>query len=497
MKTRILVIEDDPGFATLLRTLLVEEGYLVEITGSVAQGLPRAQSGEFDVVLSDLYLGGATGLELVSQLRAANPHLPVILMTGQHTTEIAIEASKLGAYDYFPKPLASDFGNGAAREKWPFLLELAEMIDKAVASKRLMETVKLPEETAPGDIAEGDRIIGNSRVMQNVYKEIGRVAAKPITVLIRGETGSGKELVARALLQHSDRADQPFIIVNCVAIPENLLESELFGHEAGAFTDAKTRRIGRFEQANHGTIFLDEIGDMSMSTQAKLLRVLQERKIQRVGGKEVIEVDVRVIAATHRNLEHAIQRREFRTDLYYRLNVAVIQLPPLRERREDIPELVRYFLHKHGAELGSPKPAITDDAVTCLTEQPWPGNVRELKNVVRKALLLARGYALSRPIVTEALNQMALPLPADDQTFAAYVTDLLQRAKRGELENVQAALNEVVERELYSQAIRLGGGDQSRAARWLGISRPTMREKLIRYGLYHAKNEPPPSAQGV
>ena len=486
---RILVIEDDAGFAWLLKKLLEEEGYQVEVAGSVAQGLPRAQSGDFDVVLSDLYLGGPTGLELVSQLRTANPHLPVILMTGQHTTEIAIEASKLGAYDYFPKPQVSDFAAGPAREKWPFVLELSEMIDKAVASKRLMETVKLPEEFTPEDTSVGDRIIGNSRMMQNVYKEIGRVAAKPVTVLIRGETGTGKELVARAVLQHSDRADQPFIIVNCVAIPENLLESELFGHEAGAFTDAKTRRIGRFEQANHGTIFLDEIGDMSMGIQAKLLRVLQEKTIQRLGGKEVIHVDVRVIAATHRNLEHAIQHQEFRTDLYYRLNVAIIQLPPLRERREDIPDMVRYFLHRHGAELGNSKPTITEDAIVHLAGQPWQGNVRELKTVMRKALLLARGYAISRDLVAEALTQMTLPLPTADQAFPAYVTDLLQRAKRGELEHVQTALIEVVERELYGQAIRLAGGDQSRAARWLGVSRPTMREKLTRYGLYPAKSD--------
>jgi DNA-binding NtrC family response regulator len=486
-KTRILVIEDDTGFAWLLKKLLEEEGYLVEVAGSVAEGLPRAQSGDFDAVLSDLYLGGPSGLELVSQLRTANPHLPVILMTGQHSTEIAIEASKLGAYDYFPKPQATDFTAGPAAEKWPFLLAICEMIDKAVASKRLMETVKLPEDITPEDSSVGDRIIGNSRVMQNVYKEIGRVAAKPVTVLIRGETGTGKELVARAVFQHSDRADQPFIIVNCVAIPENLLESELFGHEAGAFTDAKTRRIGRFEQANHGTIFLDEIGDMSMGIQAKLLRVLQEKKIQRLGGKEVIDVDVRVIAATHRNLEHAIRQKEFRTDLYYRLNVAAIHLPALRERQEDIPEMVRYFLHRHGAELGNNQPTMTEDAIAHLAAQPWQGNVRELKNVMRKALLLARGYAISRELVTEALNQMTLPLPTAGQPFQAYVTDLLQRAKRGELENVQTALMQVAERELYGQAIRLAGGDQSRAARWLGVSRPTMREKLTRYGLYPSK----------
>jgi len=321
--------------------------------------------------------------------------------------------------------------------------------------------------------------------MQSVYKEIGRVAAMPVTVLIRGETGTGKELVARAIHQHSGRADKPFIEVNCVAIPENLLESELFGHEAGAFTDAKVRRIGRFEQASNGTIFLDEIGDMAANTQSKLLRVLQNRTIQRVGGKEPIAVDVRVLAATHRNLELAIQDKEFRGDLYHRLNDAVIALPPLRDRREDIPELIRFFIQRYAVELGSPSPSMpTDDAVSYLQQQPWPGNVRELRNVVRKALLLAHGYPISGEIAAMAVAQTQLPKPAADQSIANYVSDLLAKARVGELENVQLLLTEAIERELYGQAIRLANGDQSKAGGWLGVSRPTMRDKLIKYGLH-------------
>jgi DNA-binding NtrC family response regulator len=304
-------------------------------------------------------------------------------------------------------------------------------------------------------------------------------------VLIRGQTGTGKELVARAIYQHSPRADQPFIEVNCAAIPENLLESELFGHEAGAFTDAKVRRIGRFEQADHGTIFLDEIGDMSLNTQTKLLRVLQDKRFHRLGGKEIIEVDVRVIAATHRDLELAIKEKQFREDLYYRLNGAVIHLPLLRERREDIPELVRYFIQRHGGELGPIKPSMpTAEAIAYLQQQPWPGNVRQLSNVVRRALLAATGYPIYCDLVRQVLQQAAPPQAAADQTIAGCVAELLAKARQGEMENVHAVLIETVERQLYAQALGLADGDQTKAAGWLGVSRPTMREKLIRYGLH-------------
>ena len=290
-------------------------------------------------------LPGLGGLELIRELHAAKPRLPIILITGHGTTETAIEATKLGAYDYMLKPLE--------------LPEFLELVGKAVTSSRLMtEPVDLGP---PG--ATRDALVGTSRAMQAIYKEIGRVASKPVNVLIRGETGTGKELIARALYQHSDRAKAPFIAINCAAIPETLLESELFGHERGAFTGAENRRIGRFEQADHGTIFLDEIGDMTPGTQIKLMRVLQERCLQRLGGKETIPVDVRVLAATNRDLEAAIQHKQFREDLYYRLSVVVIHLPPLRQRKEDIPELVKYFLRKYAAELGVADPSIHAEAV--------------------------------------------------------------------------------------------------------------------------------------
>lgn len=322
--------------------------------------------------------------------------------------------------------------------------------------------------------------------MQAVFKAIGRVAASDLTVLIRGETGTGKELAARAVYSHSGRAAQPFIVVNSAAIPENLLESELFGHEKGAFTDAQTRRYGRFEQANGGTIFLDEIGDMSFPVQKKLLRVLQEKTIERVGGKETIPVDVRIIAATHRNLELAVRENEFRTDLYYRLNVTTISLPALRERPEDIPDLIRYFLAKHGATFGSRDPLMTPEAIHLLEQQPWPGNVRQLRNIVRKALLLARGFAIGPGIIQEALAQMTPPRPPVDQTFAEYIAHVLDRAKKGELENVLEVVTDMAHRELYTQAINRAC-DQTQTARWLGVSRPTVLEKLKRFGLHPGK----------
>ncbi|HYV28492.1 MAG TPA: sigma-54 dependent transcriptional regulator, partial [Candidatus Eisenbacteria bacterium] len=446
------------------------------------------EHGNFEVVLTDLYLGGNTALDLIARLRNIRPHLPVIIMTAKHTTETAITATQHGAYDYFPKPDAFDFDLREGRS-WPWVLELAAMIESAAASHRLTAKVRLPEDTTfTYPKLEGDRMVGKSRSMQEVFKAIGRVAASDLTVLIRGETGTGKELAARALYSHGARASQPFVVVNSAAIPENLLESELFGHEKGAFTDAQARRIGRFEQANQGTIFLDEIGDMSFSVQQKLLRVLQEKTLERVGGKETIQVDVRVIAATHRNLELAIRENEFRPDLYYRLNVTTIAMPALRERPEDIPDLVRYFLAKHGAAFGATNPLITSEAMHLLEQHLWPGNVRQLRNVVRKALLLARGFVITREIIEQAFAQMITPRPPVDQSFPEYISHLLSRAQKGELENVMEAVTDMANRELYAQAINRAGGDQSQAARWLGVSRPTMLEKLKRFGLHPSQH---------
>jgi nitrogen regulation protein NR(I) len=465
---RILIIEDDESVASALHDLVQAEGLTVDMVTDPKEGLARAQSSDFDVVVTDLQMPGPDGLEIIQQVQTTRPQLPVILITAFHTTEVAIRAIRLGAYDYVLKPIDPP--------------EFLRILKRALESTRV-----LARPLAMGDAATAtsrEAIIGRSRVMQTVYKEIGRVAAMPVTVLIQGETGTGKELVARAIHQHSERAAKPFVTVNCAAIPENLLESELFGHEAGAFTGARGRHIGRFEQANGGTLFLDEIGDMSLNTQVKLLRVLQDKTIQRVGGKETIPVDVRILAATHRNLEEAIENKEFRLDLFHRLNVAVIYLPPLSQRREDIPELVTYFLTRYSAEFNLERPSMAADAAEFLQQQSWPGNVRELENIVRKALIASRGYPISLEHIRSALTRPAPPRPAGDQKLADYVADLLAQAQLGETGNVSEILTEAVERELYGQAIRLANGDQTKAARWLGVSRPTMREKLTRYGLF-------------
>ncbi len=461
-RARILLVEDDQQIATALTRVLADEGYEVTHADDGSKGLSLATDARCDLVVTDFKMPGVTGMELVQRLQDARPRLPVILMTAHGTTDTAIEATKLGAYDYLLKPF-----------EMPDLLLLVE---KAVTSSRLMlEPIDI------GAVSPGrNALIGKSRVMQDIYKEIGRVAAKPVTVLIRGETGTGKELVARALYQHSDRADKPFIAVNCAAIPETLLESELFGHEKGAFTGADMRRIGRFEQAHQGTIFLDEIGDMSINTQAKLLRVLQEKSIQRVGGKEVISTDVRVIAATHSDLDAAINAKEFREDLYYRLNVVAITIPPLRQRRDDIPDLARYFLMRHAMDFNVETPAIHSAAIEFLCEQMWPGNVRELENTLHKALALARGYTIGLEEVRAAVR-FSRKSTGEASILSGFVADLVGAASRGEIQNAHATAIEATERELFSQAIKLAHGNQAKAARWLGVSRATMREKLIQF----------------
>lgn len=469
MQTRILLIEDDPGTGAALAKVLNLEGYSVQLVSRGDDGLKRAQEESFDVVVTDFKLPGLSGLELIDHLHRAAPKLPIIMMTAHGTTETAIEATKLGACEYLPKPFEAD--------------ELLARVGDAVANARLMmETVELGESKS-----NGYALLGHSRPMQEVYKTIGRVASTPVTVLIRGATGTGKELVARAIYNHSDRSHQPFIAVNCAAIPRELLESELFGHERGSFTGAHNRRIGRFEQASGGTIFLDEIGDLHLDTQAKLLRVLQERCIQRVGGDALIPVDVRVLAATHRDLDAALRENEFREDLFYRLSVVTVEIPPLRDRIEDIPALVRFFLQKHGTELNIASPSIQPGALAVLQRQPWPGNVRQLENVVREALLLARPFGIAVSHVEHLVSRNAPSTQARDQTHAEYIAQILQRARSGQEQDIFSRLVSDLEPELYAQAINLAQGNQAKAARWLGVTRLKMREKLIQFGLHPSK----------
>ncbi len=438
---RILLIEDDTSLAGNLSDVLKDDGFKVTVCNRGDEGLRRANSDECDVVLTDLRLPGLGGLELVQQLHETQPRLPVVLMTAHGTIETAIEATKLGAYDYLQKPF-----------EMPALIG---MLHQAVEAGRLMrEPVSLPDPPSGSRTA----LVGTSRAMQEVCKEVGRVAAKPVTVLIRGETGTGKELIARAIYQHSLRAKAPFIAINCAAVPENLLESELFGHERGAFTGANQRRIGRFEQANKGTLFLDEIGDLPPNTQVKLLRVLQQQTFQRVGGSEAISVDVRVIAATHRNLEAMVHEGKFREDLFHRLNVVCLQLPALRERREDVPLLVQHFLGKYAAEFGIESPAISSDAIAVLQGDAWPGNIRELENITRRLLLVARGLSINADAVRQALAAGRIEAAQLARTFNTFASDLLARAQKDELQDAHGRMLAEAETRNHHPSHQIGRG---------------------------------------
>lgn len=463
----LLLIEDDASLASALESVLGAEGYHVTHSRKGDEGCRLAGTGSFDLVLTDLRLPGMGGLDVIRHLHAAVPDVPILLMTAHGTTETAIEAMKLGAFDYLLKPFEME--------------ELLATLGRALEGRRDASRNETTSTTSPSPAT----LIGRSRPMQALYKEIGRVAAKPVTVLIRGETGTGKELIARALYEHSDRTKGPFVAVNCAAIPENLLESELFGHERGAFTGAVERRIGRFEQAAGGTLFLDEIGEMGAPTQAKLLRVLQERSFQRIGGRELIPADVRILAATHVPLEQAIAAKSFREDLYYRIAQVTLFVPPLRDRLDDIPILAQHLLQKHGASLGFPTPSIAPAALARLSQHPWPGNVREMENVIRQALLVTAGHPVGEADIREILRRGTREA-ATDPSMSSLVTGLLARAEAGELDDAYARLLAAMERELFSRAMERAGGNQAKAARWLGISRVTMREKLRALGLRSA-----------
>ncbi|MEM7699471.1 MAG: sigma-54 dependent transcriptional regulator [Verrucomicrobiota bacterium] len=475
---KILLIEDDADLADSLVENLESHGYEVAHESDGEAGLAAALEGSPDVVLTDFRLPFKGGVEILEAIRQEKSNLPVILITAHGTTELAIEATQKGAFDYLIKPFRT--------------ADLLEVLASAVSTSRMSgERVELdPDENT----SALQSLIGQCREMQEVYKNVGMVANKAVTVLIRGETGTGKELVARAIYQHSDRADLPFVAVNCTAIPESLLESELFGHERGAFTGAVARRIGRFEQASGGTLFLDEIGDMSPETQVKMLRVLQERTIRRVGGEDEVPVDVRVIAATHRDLERMVAEKRFREDLFYRINTAMIHLPPLRERNGDIRLLIDHIVANCCREFQVTAPEISRDAIDALEQHRWPGNIRELENVIAKLVIKSKGFAVSPADVEAALE--TIPDQSGD-SLAPYesirrekVVECLKRAETGDLDLPYLHLIDDLEREIIHQAILITHGNQSAAARLLGISRITYREKLDKYGLLKRKKDP-------
>ena len=457
----------------------------VEITtaNSGEEALKLIPKVKPDLVLMDVRMGGLTGLETLRKLRATDAKLPVIMMTAYGTTQTAIEAMKLGAYDYLLKP----FDVPKLKEIVLNALKAARDMKRVVSYQPLLES----EDYEVG-------VVGRSEPMQRVFKLIGQLAGSDATALITGESGTGKELVARAIYHHSRRSDKPFLAINCAAIPENLLESELFGHEKGAFTGANVQRIGKFEQCNGGTIFLDEIGDMSLPTQTKILRVLQNGSFERVGGNQPVAVDVRVIAATNKPLEQAVASKQFREDLFYRLNVVRVQIPPLRDRREDIRLLVNYFLRKFAqAQKQQPK-SISQSALDALETYHWPGNVRELENVMQRAIVVAKGDAiLEGDLPSEVTRNAAAqptPAPAGPSAPAALtvqdpvsnldeIPHIAKALFRWARQDPKRKIIASVERELIIAALAETGGNQVQASKLLGITRATLRKRVEKFGI--------------
>ncbi len=459
--SRILIADDDEGIRSALASALEKEGHetLVAASGEEALGLLR--NGLTDLLLLDLRMPGLSGLETLERARAECPELPVILMTAYGSTEAVIEAMKLGAFDYVAKPLDPP--------------DLLARVERALLAARLGRSAAHPKPSPGPECVDG--IVGTCPKMLDVLMQIGRVAPSDTTVLVRGESGTGKELVARAIHRHGLRAREPFIVVHCAAIPDTLLESELFGHEKGAFTGAGARKFGRFEQAHGGTVFLDEIGDMSPAIQAKILRVVQHGTLERLGGGETIQVDARVISATHRPLEAFVRDGRFREDLYYRLSVFTISLPPLRER-SDIPLLAEHFLRHQRARLGKPQLRLSPDALERLRAYRWPGNVRELEHALAQAAILCGGGAiLPAHLRLEATSE---PLPTD---LSAALREFAKEVLSREPGRAHGSMVDSIEREAIAEAWRRTGGNLSKAAILLGLSRPTLRSKVRALGI--------------
>jgi two-component system nitrogen regulation response regulator GlnG len=463
----LLLIDDDTDLvAEQVRQAFPR--HKVEVTGTGADGLARVRAQPPDAILLDLRLPDQTGLEVYQQLRQLDARIPVIFITLGKSADAAIEAMKQGAYDYLFKPLD--------------LHQLRRVVEEALEVARRMREPAVLAETEPDADVEG-AIVGVCPAMREVYKAIGRVAAQDVPVLITGESGTGKELVARAIYQHGPRAKAPFLALNCAAIPEQLLESELFGHEKGAFTGADRRRIGKFEQVTGGTIFLDEIGDMPLALQSKMLRLLQEQAFERVGGNETVRTDVRLIAATHRDLKADAAAGRFRPDLYYRLSVFTIHLPPLRERGDDLPRLVHHYLRRFSRELGRQVQEIAPEALERLRSYDWPGNIRELQSVLKQALLRASGSVLLPAFLPETGGPAeAGPAPPAGEDLG--LETFLRERLRPDAQDLYADIHRQLDRLLLPRVLEYTGGNQHQAARLLGIARQTLRQKLRDLGLH-------------
>ena len=459
----VLLVEDDESIAIVITAALEAEGFAVTRCDSIADRDRLLAAGSFDALVTDVVLTDGDGIETLGTVRALHPHMPIIILSAQNTLDTAVRASDTGAFEYFPKPFDID--------------ELAKAVRQAVGTG---STVRAEQDDSP---VQSLPLVGRSAPMQAVYRMITRVLRNDLTVLVLGESGTGKELVAEAIHQLGHRREGPFVAVNTAAIPADLIESELFGHEKGAFTGAVQRHIGKFEQAAGGTLFLDEIGDMPMQAQTRLLRALQSGSIRRVGGREEVKIDARIVAATNKDLEPLIAAGQFREDLYYRLNVVPISLPPLRERPDDIEALARHFLVLAAGE-GLPRRQLTADAAELLTRQPWRGNVRELRNFIYRLALLAREDIVDAAALQPLLVQAVRPEPgaASSHGIEGAVEQWLaeNRPPAGAVYNAALA---AFERPLFAEVLKVTGGNQLRAAQVLGINRNTLRKRLVELAL--------------
>jgi two-component system, NtrC family, nitrogen regulation response regulator GlnG len=465
MPRTLLVIDDEESVRYSFRRIFGKEGMNVLTARTAAEGLDLVRQQRPDVVVLDIQLPDRSGLEVFHDIYDLDPKRPIIFITAHGTADTAIEAMKGGAFDYLVKPLDVE--------------RLGQLIERAFEAARLMHVpAVLPAED------RADRILGRTHAMQEMSKLIGRVAPQDLNVLILGESGSGKELVARALYSHSRRADKPFLAINCAAIPETLLESELFGHEEGAFTGAVRRRVGKFEQCDDGTLFLDEIGDMAPAVQAKMLRVLQEQRFQPLGGTRSVTTDVRVIAATNHDLERDVAEGRFRKDLYYRLKVISIHVPPLRERREDIPELAHHFLFAFNREMSREFHGFEPEALALLQHYDWPGNVRELQGAIKEAMLRSTGHLILAEFLPEAIRHPHVtPAPAASSNALPDIQTLVKELLDHGTKDVYAQVVRAVERVLLSQVLRRTNYHQGQASDMLGLNRSTLRYKLRELGI--------------
>ncbi|HYE31002.1 MAG TPA: sigma-54 dependent transcriptional regulator [Methylomirabilota bacterium] len=493
---KLLLVDDEADVQYSFSRIFDASEVELRTASSGEEALQLIPQVKPDLVLMDIRMGGMNGLETLRRIRQLDPKLPVIMMTAYGTTQTAIEAMKLGAYDYLLKPFD--------------VPQLKQLVFSALKAAREMKQVVSYQPLLESEDYETG-IVGRSEAIQRVFKLVGQLAATDATVLITGESGTGKELVARAIYHHGARSNAPFLAINCAAIPENLLESELFGHERGAFTGATSQRVGKFEQCDGGTLFLDEIGEMSMPTQSKILRVLQSGTFERVGGNETVRTNVRIIAATNKPLEQAVAAREFREDLFYRLNVVRIALPALRERKADIPLLVNYFLKKFAQLQKQPPKSLSAEVLQMLERYDWPGNVRELENAVQRACVMAKGNVilasdLAPEILAAAAKGSGIPpkltsvqptaetgAPAPAAPVSGPPSEMRELAKSlfaFARADKSLKLIPFVERELIANALQETNGNQLQAARLLGITRATLRKRIDKFGL---RGKQPPS----